>query len=65
LAETKEKGEIADVVLRMEDLKKYYEVAASAVVLEGPQEGRKGQRDADFRGALKRKRSPLWANPVR
>ena len=31
LAETKEKGEIGDVVLRMEDLKKYYEVAASAL----------------------------------
>jgi peptide/nickel transport system ATP-binding protein len=31
LAETKQKGEIGEVVLRMEDLKKYYEVAASAL----------------------------------
>ncbi len=31
LADTKEKGEIGDVVLRMDDLKKYYEVAASAL----------------------------------
>lgn len=31
LAETKEKGEIGDVVLKMDNLKKYYEVAANAM----------------------------------
>ncbi|MCF6443209.1 ABC transporter ATP-binding protein [Nereida sp. MMG025] len=31
LAETKTKGEIGDVVLKMDNLKKYYEVAASAL----------------------------------
>ncbi len=31
LAETKEKGEVGDVVLKMDNLKKYYEVAANAL----------------------------------
>ena len=31
LGETKEKGEVGDVVLKMEDLKKYYEVSANAL----------------------------------
>ncbi|MCE8006458.1 ABC transporter ATP-binding protein [Aestuariivita sp.] len=31
LADTKEKGEIGDVVLKMDNLKKYYEVAANAL----------------------------------
>ncbi len=31
VAETKEKGEIGNVVLKMDDLKKYYEVSASAL----------------------------------
>ncbi|MEP4195859.1 MAG: ABC transporter ATP-binding protein [Aliishimia sp.] len=31
MAEVKQKGEIGDVVLKMEDLKKYYEVSASAL----------------------------------
>ncbi|WP_224824729.1 ABC transporter ATP-binding protein [Cognatishimia sp. MH4019] len=30
-AETKEKGEVGDVVLKMDDLKKYYEVSANAL----------------------------------
>ncbi|SMY07499.1 dipeptide ABC transporter ATP-binding protein [Flavimaricola marinus] len=35
LAEVKQKGEIGDVVLRMEDLKKYYEVNASSLFGSG------------------------------
>ena len=48
LAETKEKGAIGDVVLKMDNLKKYYEVAASALFSSGEKKVVKANETLSF-----------------
>ena len=48
LGEQKEKGEIGKVVLKMDNLKKYYEVSANALFGGCQQEGRESQRNPQF-----------------
>ena len=48
LMETKEKGEIGDVVLRMDKLKKYYEVAANALFGGGAKKVVKANEELTF-----------------
>ncbi|WP_415920406.1 dipeptide ABC transporter ATP-binding protein [Tateyamaria sp. SN6-1] len=48
LGEQKSKGEIGDVVLKMDDLKKYYEVAASALFSSGEKKVVKANETLSF-----------------
>ena len=48
LAEVKQKGEIGDVVLKMDNLKKYYEVAASALFSSGEKKVVKANETLSF-----------------
>jgi peptide/nickel transport system ATP-binding protein len=48
LAETKTKGEIGDVVIKMDNLKKYYEVAASALFSSGEKKVVKANETLSF-----------------
>ena len=59
-----EKTEPGDVVLKMDNLKKYYEVAANALFGGGEKEGGEGQRDAVSSRRANPKRLPSWANPA-
>ncbi|WP_299294693.1 ABC transporter ATP-binding protein [uncultured Tateyamaria sp.] len=48
LAEVKQKGEVGDVVLKMDNLKKYYEVAASALFSSGEKKVVKANETLSF-----------------
>ena len=63
VAEQKDKAEIGDVVLKMDKLKKYYEVAANALFGGGEKKVVKANETLVSRRANLR-HSPSWANPA-